>query len=300
MKKDTPFCIFSGSSHKEFSSSIAKKLNIKLSDIKLEKFPDNETSVQILDEAFGKNVFVVQTIAKNPNEYLVELLIMIDAIKRASPRKIFAVIPYFGYCRQDRKDKKGMPITAKLIADLLEKAGVDHVITMDLHKGQIEGFFNIPVDNIHSKDVFIPEIKKMNLKNLTVVSPDIGSNKLARKIASELNAGIAIVDKRRKSKNEVEDLAVIGKITENVVIVDDIVSTANTIINASFLCKKLGAKKIFSFVTHNLMQKNYLKNSAIDELYVTNSIPTVKKDFNIKVISVVDIFVNIIKKLSKF
>ena len=201
--RDNSWLLFAGSSHEELACELAKELKVQLGKRSIETFPDGEIGVQILENVRGKDVFVLQSIARRPNHYLMELLIMVDALKRASARSIVAVLPYYGYARQDRKEKSRVPITAKLVANLLEKAGVTRVLTMDLHTEQIQGFFDIPVDNLYARLLFVRAIREMGLKNVVVVSPDVGSNKMASKFAEELKVDIAIVDKRRVNAEKV-------------------------------------------------------------------------------------------------
>jgi ribose-phosphate pyrophosphokinase len=273
MKEIKSHIIFSGSSNYSLAKEIANNLNKDLGKIDIKKFPDGETGVHILENVRGKKVFIVQSIANNPNHYLMELLIIVDALKRASAKEIVAVIPYFGYARQDRREKERVPITAKLVADLLEKSGVTHILTMDLHTDQIQGFFNIPVDNLGARLVMTNEIKKLILHNPCVVSPDIGSSKLARRFAEDLDFDIAVVDKRRINSEKVEDIALIGTVKDkDIVIVDDICSTGKTLIEASKLCKKAGAKKIFAAVTHGPLALKSFENCPIEKIFFTNSI----------------------------
>jgi ribose-phosphate pyrophosphokinase len=268
------FILFSGTSHLEFSEELAKKLGTGLGKAQIELFPDGEIGAQILENVRGRDVFVVQSIAKKPNFYLMELLILIDALKRASARSIVAVIPYFGYARQDRKDKGRVPITAKLVANLLETAGVTRIVTMDLHSEQIQGFFDIPVDNLYAQNLFAKEIGKLGLKNLVVCAPDVGSAKLARLMASELGASFAMVDKERTSANDVETHALVGDVQgKDVALVDDICSTGMTLEKACVAVKKAGAARVIAAVTHPLFTKEWAERSKIDHFFVTNTIP---------------------------
>lgn len=302
MTEADSFVLFSGTSHPELSKEIAKDLSIKLGDVQIEKFPDGEIGVQILENVRGKEVFILQSIAREPNLYLMELLILIDAMKRASAKSITAVMPYYGYSRQDRKEKGRVPITAKLVANLLEKAGVSRVLTMDLHADQIQGFFDVPVDNLYARVVFADKFKQMKLENPIVVSPDIGSIRLARALALDLGLDLALIDKRRVNANEVQVNALIGEIEgQDVILVDDICSTAKTLKSASDFCKKSGAKKVVVAVSHGLFDKSIIDHSSIDSLFVTNSIPLPKDcDMkNIHVVSIAKLFANAIDSIAR-
>ncbi len=289
---DNSLMLFSGSSHPELASQVAGCLGMSLGKVLIEAFPDGEIGVQILENVRGRDVFVLQTIARRPNHYLMELLILVDALKRASAKSIVAVIPYFGYARQDRKDKGRVPITAKLVANLLEKAGVTRVLTMDLHAEQIQGFFDIPVDNLYARPVLLGAIKKLELENLVVVTPDIGSIKLARAYANELKVDIAIVDKRRVSAKQVEMSALIGDVEgRDVLLVDDMCSTGGTLKTAAGVCKKAGAKRVIAAVTHFVGQT--FEESAIERMFVSNTIPLPGQGDSLErleVVSVADLF----------
>jgi ribose-phosphate pyrophosphokinase len=272
--------LFAGTSHSKLAFDIAKRLKWSVGKIAIKTFPDGETGIEILENVRGKEVFVLQTIAKAPNQFLVELLLIVDALKRASAKTITAIIPYFGYARQDRRDKRE-PISAKLIADMLQKAGVGHVLTMDFHAEQLVGFFDIPVDNLYARPLFVDVIEKMKLKNVVVVSPDVGSNKMARRFAEDFKADIAIIDKRRISADKVEAKAIIGDVkNKTVLLVDDICSTGKTLETASSLCKEAGAKGVIVAVTHGVfVNKVNLKN--IDKFLVTDTIPIATGDVDV-------------------
>lgn len=283
---DNNLMLFAGSSHPELSLQIASQLGIKLGNVNLGTFPDGEISLQILDSVRGKDVFVLQTVARRPSFYLMELLIMIDALKRASAKSIAPVIPYFGYSRQDRKDKPRVPITAKLVADLIEKAGATRVLTMDLHAGQIQGFFDVPVDNLHARPLLISAFKAHNIGDLVVVAPDVGSIKLARSFSSELGADLAVVDKRRLSATQVACSSLIGEVKEkNVLLVDDMCSTGDTLVLAAQICKIGGAKRILAAITHGLLVGDALKKidqSPIEVLLIADTMPRYQSEYHCK------------------
>lgn len=268
--------LFSGSSHHALASDIAKHLDMSLGKIELKRFPDGEIAVQILENVRGRDVFVVQTIAKDPNNYLMELLIIIDALKRASARSIAAVIPYYGYCRQDRKDKPRVPITAKLVANLLTNAGATRVLTMDLHAGQVQGFFDIPVDNLYARPVLAEAFKNFASSKFLVMAPDIGSVKIARAYAAHLNVDFAVVDKHRASPVQIDVVTVIGNVEgKDVLLADDMCSTGGTLVSAAKACREKGAKRIFAAVTHGLFNRDCLdkiSNSPIEALLTSNTI----------------------------
>lgn len=274
--------LFSGTSHQAFAKDLADSLGIELGKVLFAPFPDGEIYVQILENVRGKDVFVVQSIARQPNYFLMELLIMIDALKRASAKSIVAVIPYFGYSRQDRKDKPRVPITAKLVADLLAKAGATRVLTMDLHAGQIQGFFDIPVDNLYARPQLVKAIEGLDLKNLVIAAPDLGAIKQARAYASSLNAEFALVDKRRITSEKVEVFAIIGDVAgKDVIFVDDMCSTGGTLVAAAQACKKAGARRIFAAVTHGLLvgeAEKLIEDSLIEKIFITDSVPEIEKE----------------------
>lgn len=243
----------------------------------LERFPDGEISLQILESVRGQDVFVLQTVALDPNNYLMELLIMIDALKRASAKSIVAVIPYYGYCRQDRKDKPRVPITAKLVANMLVTAGVTRVLTMDLHASQLQGFFDIPVDNLFGRQCLIEAIKEFELKKLIVVAPDIGSVKIGRAYATQLRVDLAIVDKQRVDASHISATTLIGDVKgKDVLLADDMCSTGGTLVSAAKACQEKGANRIFAVVTHGLFVGDAvekIEKSPIEALLVSNTIP---------------------------
>jgi ribose-phosphate pyrophosphokinase len=293
MLTQNSYLLFAGTSHPELGSQIAKSLGVELGKIQIETFPDGEIGIQIHENVRGRDVFVLQTIAHRPNSYLLELLIIIDALKRSSARSITAVIPYFGYARQDRKDKGRVPITAKLVANLIEKAGANRVLTMDLHADQVQGFFDIPVDHLYARHVLAQEILKMGFQDYIVVAPDVGSIRIAQAFSSLLQADLAIVDKHRINADTVENNALIGDVkNKNVLMIDDMCSTGGTLKNASFVCQKAGAKKIFAAVTHGLMLGKAFEESAIEKLLICDTMPlhpSVSRE-RVQVVSVADLF----------
>ncbi|WP_343188327.1 ribose-phosphate pyrophosphokinase [Buchnera aphidicola (Ceratoglyphina bambusae)] len=281
--------IFSGNATLSLAKDIAKYLNKKLGIAEVTKFSDGEISVNINENVRGHDVFIIQSTCYPVNDNIMELIIIIDALKRASAKRITAVIPYFGYARQDRRIKSyRVPITAKVIASCLSNVGVNRVLTVDLHSEQIQGFFDIPIDNVFTSPVIAKDIKKnIKIKKPVLVSPDIGSIVRTRTIAELLNSNdIAIIDKRRSKNNESQVMNIIGKVKKrNCILIDDIIDTAGTLCNAANMLKKKGAKKIFSYSTHPVFsgKADYnLKNSFIDEIIVCDTIPLSKKIKNIK------------------
>ena len=295
--------ILSGSAHPTLAQSIAKNLNIGLCAAELTTFPDGETFVQIHENIRGGDVFIVQPTCPPTNQNLMELLIMIDAIKRASARRITAVIPYFGYARQDRKDQPRVPITAKLAANLLTTAGADRILTMDLHAGQIQGFFDIPLDHLFAVRVIVDHFKKKKIRNLVVASPDVGGIKMARAYAKRLGAELAIVDKRRIDDKHAEVMNILGEVKgKNIVIVDDLTSTASSICEAAEALKKAGALRIMAAVSHPVLSGpavDRIRKSSIEEFIVTDTIPLdpSKKDKKIKVLSVAPLLAEAIARI---
>lgn len=277
ISEKSDFILFSGTSHKKLAEEVAKELSVGLGEVDIRQFPDGETSLQVLESVRGRDVYVLQTVALDPNNYLMELLILVDALKRASARSIHAVIPYFGYCRQDRKDKPRVPITAKLVANVLEVAGVTSVLTVDLHADQIEGFFNVPLDNLHSRVLLADAFKELDLPNPIVVAPDAGSVKISRDYAAHLGIEFAVLDKNRISAESVEVLTVIGDIKgKDVLLADDMCSTAGTLVSAAKACREKGAKRIISAVTHGLFVGDAIKkieSSPIELVLMSNTIP---------------------------
>ena len=293
--------VFSGTANQELSRQIAKYLGIPLSEASIKRFSDGEISVQIGESVRGKDVFIIQSTCAPTDTNLMELLILTDAIKRSSASTVTAVIPYFGYARQDRKAAPRVPITAKLVANMIEIAGIDRVVTMDLHAGQIQGFFDIPVDNLYGTITFINYLKNKHLSNPIVASPDIGGVARARSLAKQLNLDLAIIDKRREKANESEVMNVIGDANgKDVILIDDMVDTAGTLIKAAAAFKERGATSVTAFCTHPVLSGpayERIAAGAIDELVVTDTIPLKEQNEHIKVISVAPLFAEVIRRV---
>ena len=270
--------IFSGNANPALARDICSYLGTELGDATVSSFPDGETLVKINENIRGRDIFIIQPTCPPTNQHLMELLIMVDAARRASAGRITAVIPFFGYARQDRKDQPRVPITAKLVANLLVAAGVTRVLTMDLHAQQLQGFFDIPVDHLYALPVFIEYLRGMGLNDLVVVSPDVGGVKMAAAYSQALGAGLAIVVKRRTSATEVEGLHVIGDVAgRNVLLIDDITETAGTLTGAAKMLREHGAAAVYAGVSHAVLTNlaiERLKNSEIKKLITTNSVPT--------------------------
>lgn len=292
--------IFSGSASRELAEKIAKACDQPLGKVAIHRFSDGEFTPSFEETVRGSNVFLVQSTFP-PSENFFELLLMIDAAKRASAKKIIAVMPYFGFARQDRKDQPRVPIGAKLVANLLTAAGADRIMTMDLHADQIQGFFEVPVDHLYASTIFLPYIKSLNLSDLMMVSPDIGGSKRANAYAKYLQADIAICYKQRKKANVIESMTVIGEVEgQNVVMVDDLVDTAGTLTKAADMLIDKGAKTVRAVCTHPVLSgKAYerIENSKLTELIVTDTIPIKEESKKIKVLSVADLFSSVIDKV---
>jgi ribose-phosphate pyrophosphokinase len=273
--------ILTGNAHPELAQKIADYIGEPLGTVKISRFPDGEIFVKIIENIRGQDIYIVQPTCYPPNENLMELLIMVDAAKRASAARITPVIPFYGYGRQDRKDQPRVPITAKLVANLLVAAGCDRLITMDLHAQQIQGFFDIPVDHLYAAPVIVKALRARNIPELTVVCPDPGGIKMAYAYANMLGVGLAIVGKNRRSATEVEAINVVGEVEgHNVLMVDDLVTTAGTLVSAARLLKERGAKSIIACVTHCPITDeglDRLKSSMVGELITTDSVP--RKDW---------------------
>lgn len=297
--------VISGTANKELAEEVAKALNVKLTEVEIKRFNDGEIYARILESVRGSDVYIIQPTCPNVNENLMELLIVMDALKRASPSRITAVIPYFGYARQDKKIKPREPITAKLVARMIEIAGANRVIMFDLHSPQIQGFFNIPSDNLDLLPIFTEYILNKKLKDLVVVAPDVGGTTRTRLLAKVLNAPLAIVDKRRPKPGVAEVENLIGDVKgKNAIIIDDIIDTAGTITEASKILKKFGAKEIYVFATHAVLSGpaiERLKEAPIKEVLLTNTIqlPKEKKINKIKIISVAKLLAETIKRCNQ-
>jgi ribose-phosphate pyrophosphokinase len=298
--------VFSGSSNAALAGAVCEYLGISLGAAKIDRFPDGEKVIRVEDDVRGKDCFVVQSTCKPVDEHLVELLIYLDCLRRASASRITAVIPYFGYARQDRKDEGRVPITAKLAANLITTAGADRVLTIDLHAQQLQGFFDIPVDHLTGELVLSKYFKEKKISKLTVVSPDVGNIKTASRYTSHLGGELAIVHKKRVSGSEVEAREIIGDVKgRNILMCDDIIATGGTVCGAAKLVKERGAEKIYVGATHGVFAGEALKllsKAPIDEVVVTDTIPQneeTKKLHNIKVLSVSTMLGEAIKRIHK-
>ncbi|WP_221628195.1 ribose-phosphate pyrophosphokinase [Teredinibacter franksiae] len=270
--------VFSGNANPELAEKVVANLGIPLGDATVDKFSDGEIMVELNENVRGRDVFVIQPTCNPTNDNIMELIVMVDALRRASAGRITAVVPYFGYARQDRRVRSArVPITAKVVADMMVTVGVDRVLTVDLHAEQIQGFFDVPVDNVYGSPVLLTDIEKQNFENLVVVSPDIGGVVRARAVAKQLGIELAIIDKRRPAANVAEVMNIIGEIEgRTCLLVDDMVDTAGTLCNAATALKKHGANKVVAYATHPVLSGpaiERLNNSQMDELVVTDSIP---------------------------
>jgi ribose-phosphate pyrophosphokinase len=292
--------IFAGTSSLDFAHEICKILDVSLAEAEVKKFSDGEISVKIAESVRGRDVFIVQSTGVPSNDNLMELLIMTDALRRSSASSITAVVPYYGYARQDRKAAPRVPITARLVADMYETAGINRVVTMDLHAGQIQGFFNIPVDNLYGSIAFEQYIKSKNLKNPIIASPDIGGVARARYFAKRMGLEMVIVDKRREKANESEVMNIIGEVKgHDVIMIDDMVDTAGTMVKAATALKNKGATSVMACATHGVLSgKAYgnLDHGELDELIITNTLAS-EPHKNIKVLSVAPLFAEVIKRV---
>lgn len=295
--------VFSGTSNIEMAQEIATHMKMPLGNVSITRFPDGETMVQYEENIRGGDVYIVQSTCPPANETLMELLIMLDAARRASAARVTAVIPFFGYARQDRKDRPRVPITAKLVANLLTAAGADRILTMDLHATQIQGFFDIPVDHLYASPVLVPYLKKKLNKNSVVVAPDAGSVKLAHAYGDMLDTGLAVVSKRRIDADSVESSHLVGDVEgRTCLITDDMTSTCGTLVGAAKLLKKFGAAKVYAAVSHSLLIEagaKRLMESDIDELITTNSIPSLTAEpcKKVKVLSIAPMLAEAINRI---
>lgn len=297
-----PIKLFSGNASRELAEDIAKEYGKELGDLTITRFSDGEFQPSFNESVRGCDVFLIQS-THAPSDNLMELLLMIDAAKRASAHYIIAVIPYFGLARQDRKDKPRVAIGSKLVANLLTAAGAHRVMTMDLHAAQIQGFFDIPVDHLDASVIFIPYIKSLGLENLTIAAPDMGGTHRARVFAKALNVEVVICDKQRKRANEIESMSVIGNVEgQDIVLVDDICDTAGTLTKAAKLIMDKGAKSVRAVCTHPVLSGaayDNIENSVLEELIVCDTIPVKRTSPKIKVLSVAPLFSNAIASVNE-
>jgi ribose-phosphate pyrophosphokinase len=296
--------IFTGNAHPALAREICAKLGVPLGKAQVGRFPDGEVRLQILENVRGADVFVIQPTCRPVNDNLVELLVMLDALSRASASRITAVMPYFAYARQDRKDRPRVPISSKLVADLLTSAGADRVLALELHAGQIQGFFDIPVDHLYATPVTVAHFRRLRLKNLVVVSPDTGGVERARGFAKRINSPLAIIDKRREDANVVEVFNVIGEVEgKTCLLVDDMIDTAGTLLQGVQALKEKGAAKIYACCTHGVFAANAIEricNSPLEQVVATNSIPLspeAKQCGKIKVLSVGKLLADAIRSI---
>ncbi len=296
--------VFTGNANPGLAVGICKHLSIKLTDVLVSRFSEGEIRVKIQENIRGKDVFIIQSTCPPSNDNLMELLILIDAARRASAKRITAVMPYYGYARQDRKDQPRVPITAKLVANLIVAAGADRILTMDLHASQIQGFFDIPVDHLYGINVLCEYFEKKNIKDLVVVSPDVGGIKMARAYAKKLGAGLAIVDKRRESPEKTAVMHILGRVKgKNVVLVDDIVATAGSLIEASEALVKKGVRDVYAAISHGILSGQAIprikKCGALKEVVVTDSVPLAKekKISKIKVVTIAGLLADAIRRI---
>ena len=293
--------IFAGRYSKKLAKNIADSYGLNLGKVTISSFSDGEFQPSFEETVRGKKVFIIQS-TPPPFDVLLELLLMIDAAKRASAKQIIAVVPYFGMARQDRKDKPRVPIGAKLIANLISSAGATRIMTMDLHADQIQGFFEVPVDHLFASTIFVPYIKSLNLSNLVIASPDIGGSKRANVYAKHLNCEMVICYKNRKKANVIDSMKIIGDIkNKNVILIDDMMDTGGTICKASELMIDNGAKSVRAICTHAILSgKAYenISNSLLNELVVTNSLPLQKNNKKIKVLDISDLFAKTIRNVN--
>lgn len=297
---DSPLAIFSGTSNPALARAIAEEYGTNLGKITIKQFSDGEIYVKYEQSIRGEDIFIVQPTPPS-GDNIIELLLMLDAAKRASVKRVTAVIPYFGYARQDRKDQPRVSIGSKLMANLLVEAGADRILTMDLHAAQIQGFFDIPLDHLYASRVFIDHMTKHPIDNLVVVAPDVGSLKTARSYSKKLGASLAFIDKRRPKQNESEIMNIIGEVKgKNVLIVDDLIDTAGTLTNAAAAMKERGALDIRAMCSHPILSGpafQRIEDSPIDELLVTDTIPLRQPSEKIKVLSVANIFAEAIERI---
>ncbi|MFT7824340.1 MAG: ribose-phosphate pyrophosphokinase [Sulfurimonas sp.] len=295
------YMIFSGTSNPELSQEVAEYLEMPLAKAKINRFSDGEINVQVAESVRGKDVFIVQPTSAPANGNLMELLIMTDALKRSSAKSITAVVPYYGYARQDRKAAPRVPISAKLVANLMETAGITRVVTIDLHASQIQGFFDIPVDNLYGAILFIDYIKNKNFKKPVIASPDIGGVARARYFAKKLGLEMVILDKRREKANESEVMNIIGNVEgKEVILIDDMVDTAGTMVKAAAALKKQGATSVMACCTHPVLSGpayDRIEEGELDELVVANTIPMTRQSPKIKLLSTAKMLGEVIRRV---
>ncbi len=292
--------IFSGTNSQYLSQKIALEYGKPLGELVIQKFSDGEVSPFFVESVRGCDVFLISSTFA-PADNLLELLLMIDAAKRASAKYVTVVMPYFGYARQDRKDRPRVAIGAKLIANLISAAGADRIMTCDLHAGQIQGFFDIPVDHLDGSFIFVPYVRGLQLENLLIASPDVGGTKRARSFAKHFDADMVVIDKYRKRANEVASMQVIGNVEDkDIILVDDLVDTGGTLAKASIVLKEEGARSVRAIATHPILSGNAyenIENSALEEIVVTDTIPLYRESKKVKVLSVANLFAKGIKKI---
>lgn len=295
------YMIFSGTANPELSEEIAKYLEMPLSKASIERFSDGEINIQIAESVRGKDVFIIQPTCAPANANLMELLIMTDALRRSSAKSITAIVPYYGYARQDRKAAPRVPITARLVADMIETAGISRMVTVDLHASQIQGFFDIPVDNLYGAILFLDYIKSKNFKNPVIASPDIGGVARARYFANKLDLDMVIVDKRREKANQSEVMNVIGEVKgKDIILIDDMIDTAGTMVHGAQALKDLGAASVMACCTHPVLSGpafDRIQNGALDELVVANTIPMSKSCKKIKMLSTATMLGEVIRRV---
>ncbi len=298
--------VFTGNANPQLAAEVGSKLNVPLGDIIVDKFSDGEIRVELNENVRGRDVFVMQPTCSPTNDHIMELLVIIDALRRASAARITAVVPYFGYARQDRRVRSArVPITAKVVADMMVTVGVDRVLTVDLHSEQIQGFFDVPVDNVYGSPVLLADIRRQKFENLVVVSPDIGGVVRARAVAKQLGTELAIIDKRRPTANVAEVMNIIGEIEgRTCLLVDDMVDTAGTLCHAAKALKEHGANKVVAYATHPVLSGSAMANlsaSELDELVVTDSIPLsdeAKNSKTIRQLSLADMLAEAMRRIS--
>jgi ribose-phosphate pyrophosphokinase len=296
--------VISGNANIALAKQITKNLGVELSDTTIGRFSDGEIQVKIVDNVRGADCFIIQPTCPPVNENLMELLVIVDALKRASAKRITAVVPYYGYARQDRKAEPRVPITARLVANLLATAGVTRLLTMDLHAGQIQGFFDIPVDHLYAKPILAKYFQEKNLEDVAVISPDTGGVERARSFAKVIQADLVIVDKRRPCPNEASIMNIIGEVKgKTCLILDDLVDTAGTLTKVANVIKEKGAKRVLAAATHGVLSgtsKQRVQNSNLEELVITDTIPLSKEGPNEKIVvlSVASTLAKAIKRIS--